>query len=336
MRRGFGLGLGTRPYLGAGLMLALLPGAPALATTFMPQHFTCPIGGEKFDAQVMGSNTTFGARPDGMPYSPMPIYPLVICPGNGFILFDGSFTPAETAELTAAVASPEFQALRTSDTSYYRAWWLMRRIGRDPHALASTLLQASWEAEGAQKARYQAEFVVAVRELKRDNGAEQSWLWLNLRAANALRELGRFDEVPAVLKAIDKPELLPAAPEQYAGVRRMIDGLRVLAAEGNRASEPATLIPRGAAVERCREPGLTASEEAFCGDPANLSEEPLAEEPLAKEPSADEPPAEEPRTVEPLAEPPQIEAEPLTEVSPDDHAAAIAAVNAAEEAVTQP
>lgn len=255
------------------------------ATTYVPQKFSCPIGGEKFKSQVVASNSTFGARPDGMPYSPLPIYPLIECPKNGFILFDETFTPAEISQLEPLVASAEFQAMRTTETPHYRAWWLMRAVGRDAHALTGALLQATWEAgsNGALKTRYQAAFVEAAQALEHKPGKEQAWFWLNLRAANALRELGRFDAAREALDQIDKPELLPAEQEGRATARWLISGLRALATEGNRVAEPANLIPRYPAEERCKASDLSASEIAAC---EKLKSQAAAEEAVPSRQSA--------------------------------------------------
>lgn len=251
---------------GIGVCAAVAFAPAARATTYAPEQFTCPVGGEKFKAMVVASNSTFGARPDGKPYSPLPVYPLVECPGNGFLLFDEKFAPAELERLKAAVASQEFQAMRRTEAQYYRAWWLMQRAGREPFSLAGTLLQASWEVDDApaDKARYQALFAEAAMSLEGRAGKEEDWFWLNLRAANALRELGRFEEARALLERVDKAELLPTEPDQREGARLLIDGLRSLVIESNRVAEPANLVPGPVARHRCEAGRLTASEIAAC------------------------------------------------------------------------
>jgi hypothetical protein len=252
--------------VGACLAIATVPRAEA--TTYASQQFTCPIGGEKFEANVVASNSTFGQRPDGKPYSPLPVYPLVECPGNGLILFEETFAPDDLAKLTPAIASDEFKAMRSSETQYYRAWWLMQQVGRDRYALARVLLQASWESDDdpARKTRYQNAFVEAVQKLDRQKDKNE-WFWLNLRAANALREIGRFDEASAALTSLDTEQNLPDDADERAGARSLIDGLRLLIADQNRAAEPANLIPQVQATFRCTEPGLTAVELRICGTP---------------------------------------------------------------------
>ena len=142
----------------ATIVALLLGAAPAGATTFAPKDFVCPVGGEAFTADMVASNSTFGARPDGKPYSPLPVVPRAECPGNGFVLFRLDFTPDEIAILSKVVTSPEYEAMRASETQYYRAWVLMDAIDDDAIAQALNLLIASWESDDdpARKTRVPA------------------------------------------------------------------------------------------------------------------------------------------------------------------------------------
>lgn len=215
----------------------------ALATTIEPQDFVCPVGGEKFQAGVIMSMSTWGQRPDGRRYGTTPVIELTECPGNGFVYFDDKFSDTEKAQLAPLTLSPEYQTMRKSEVRHYRAYWLAKKVGRDPYHLARLLLTASWDSErdAVRKARYQAEFATSVEPLiwSQDKGSD--YFWLHVRAANALRELGRFDAATRKLIDIDKADLLPADAEGNAGARRLIDGLRVLIAERNRSSEPPSL-----------------------------------------------------------------------------------------------
>jgi hypothetical protein len=236
------------------------------ATTTFEQDFVCPVGGEKFEGQVIGSYSSWGQRPDGRSYGTLPIYPIVECPGNGFLLFQEEFTPEDVALLEPLVASAEYQAMRTSETPNYRVWWLRSKLGGDPLELAGSLLRASWETDEnfERKARYQAAFVAAATALQRTDA--ETWFWFNLRAANALRELGHFDKATLLLDRVDRPERLPTDPEQLEGARYLIDGLRKLVAEANAVPEPANLIPPREAAFRCtvhRVPP-SPSEQAAC------------------------------------------------------------------------
>lgn len=255
------------------LAAALLLGAgtPAAATTFARQDFVCPAGGEKFTANVIVSFTSWGQRPDGRPYGTLPIYPITECPGNGLLLVQDNFSPEDVAKLGPLVASSEYQAMRTAETPHYRAWWLLAHLQRDPYTLASFLLQASWETDAdlARKARYQAAFVAAATGLKPAPDKTEAWFVLNMRAGNALRELGYFDKAAQLLARVDKPEFMPKDAATAAALRALIARLQVLIAEGNPTPEPANLIPRFEAARRCEIGAafLSPSEVAACDDP---------------------------------------------------------------------
>lgn len=244
---------------------------PAAATTVFPTKITCPVGGEVFDGYAIGSWSSFGQRPDGRGYGTLPVYPLQECPGNGFVIFDETFTPDERTALAAAVASPEYRALRTSETPHYRAWWLIDRIGRNPYQATWQLLQASWESDENfdRKVRYQAAFIAAATGLKRDDEHADHWTLYQVRAANALRELGYFDKAAALLDRIDKPEFLPADADDAKGAKELIAGLRTLIVEANPVSTPANLIPDREAAQRCEIaiPPLTPIELTVCSKP---------------------------------------------------------------------
>ncbi len=253
------------------LAVLICSASPAIGTTYYLEKFTCPIGGEKFTANVVGSNSTFGQRPDGRAYSPLPVDPIVECPKNGLLLIEEKFTPEELATLDAAIALPEYQAMRTSETQHYRAWWLMTKLMREPYQVAWQLQQASWESDNDvdRKVRYQVAFVAAATGLKRNAENADAWMMYQVRAANALRELGHFDISITLLDRIDKPEFLPTNAENAGFAREFIAGLRILAHEKNPASEPANLIPNSQAAYRCEiaVPPLTPVEAEVCVKP---------------------------------------------------------------------
>jgi hypothetical protein len=249
-----------------------LVSAPAATTTLFEEEFTCPVGGEKFEDYVVGSHTTWGQRPDGRSYGTLPIYPIVECPGNGFLLFDEEFSREDIARLEPLVASAEYQAMRRTETPHYRVAWLVEKLGRDPYQRTWELLQASWESDDdpARKARYQAAFVAAATGLERAAGEPGEWFWFNLRAANALRELGEFGSAARQLDMVDRPELMSEDEDEQAGARYLIDGLRILIAEENAFAEPANVIPPQEAVIRCTAEELSPAEETACRTPEYL------------------------------------------------------------------
>src|SRR5205807_1665114 len=97
--------------------------------------------------------------------------------------------------------------------------WLMEKLGRDPATAAWMVIEASWEADGdpEQKARYQRLYVDKIRALPKGEDPA-AWLMMQGRAANGLRELGRFDDAKALLATLDlKPFDVPVPEEKVVG-----------------------------------------------------------------------------------------------------------------------
>ena len=243
---------------------------PGLATTFYTEDFICPVGGEKFSSDVIGSMTSWGQRPDGRRYGTTPIIPMTECPGNGFLYFQEKFSKTDVEALTPLINGGRYQAMRKTDTPRYRAWWLMNELGNGPYDTSFLLLAASWEADEnpEQKARYQRQFIETAGKLAWSEANRDDWFWFNLRAANALRELGEFEKSTALIATLDDPSKLPKEPDQVAGAKLLIDGLRQLNAEKNNTREPANLIPDMEAGNRCvMGTALSPIETAACEKP---------------------------------------------------------------------
>lgn len=243
---------------------------PASATTFVKERFTCPVGGEKFSANVIASMTSWGQRPDGRRYGTSPIIAMTECPGNGFVYFDEKFSKEDSAKLAPLVASPDYQALRKSDVQHYRGWWLMDRMGREPLDSAWMLLMASWESDDrpALKQKYQRAFVTALDAIAPTATNRATWFWTALRAADLWRELGEFAKSDALLDRLDRAEMLPADKDELDGARFMIDGLRALNADRNAKAEPTNLIPAMVALELCAaKAALSPAEIKACAGP---------------------------------------------------------------------
>ena len=189
--------------LAAALLVATLPAAlaaqaapagRAAPAALAPVTIACPVGGKEFQFRPPGRAPATGARPDGKPYSAATApAPLPECPDNGLVLFK-EYTAEEAAKLEPLVASDAYKALLKTDTSYYRAHWLMREMGLEAKDYLFVLLQAAWQADGNPelRARYLAEFAEGTAKLER-RPADINWIGMEGRAVNALRELGRFD-----------------------------------------------------------------------------------------------------------------------------------------------
>lgn len=186
---------------------------------------TCPVGGETFEAWRSGTYSTYGARPDGKPYSYMPFpFPLPECPSNRLVIFD-DYTPAEVTKLTTLIATPDYRALVARDVPHYPAAWLATRIGRAEPESLWLLLRAIWSVtpdeltngDATLAERYQTEFAARVAALPATTSPTDRRA-LAARAANALRQLGRFEEAEAMRRTA--VAITPASdedPDETAG-----------------------------------------------------------------------------------------------------------------------
>ena len=247
------------------------------------EKLTCPIGGEKFQHTFTASHSTFGNRPDGKPYGswifPMPI---PVCPSNKLPIYS-EFSKEQISQLEPLVRAPEFRDIAAVNTPYFTAAWLMQRTGEKPESLAWMVVQASWEADGnpAQKRRYQEDYVARITALPKGDDL-QDWLFYQIRAANGLRELGRFDEAITLVDKLapDAQSALEAAKHKASadptkGAREVesaeylvayLAKLRAIAASRNAASEPVAMLPLRQARYICQDrvAGLNPQDRADC------------------------------------------------------------------------
>lgn len=239
----------------ATFLLLAMPCSPANATTYFEVKKKCPVGGEKFKAYDVGSSSSWGQRPDGRNFGTLPIWPLIVCPKNGFVIFDEEFTKDELLKLNEAVSSAEYQAMIQRDEArHYKAWWLATKIDRPLRQRAGLLMQASWDSDDLpeRKQRYQREFANLTEQLDLQDAAEGDNFWLSLRGANALRELGEFERAAARIANLKSAKNYPMDEEQKKGADWLIEGLSRLIDDKNSFSEPTNLIPRQMAETRCK------------------------------------------------------------------------------------
>jgi len=251
------------------------PTAPVPARTM-----ACPIGGGSFQFQPVAPPVVAGERPDGRPVGGIS-FPLALpeCPDNGLVLYK-DYDAAEVAKLEPLVKSETYQALRKDGTQYYRAYWLMREMGVGPELYLWALLQASWEADGRPelRKRYLEELVEASAKVP-PKPSNLTWIGMEGRSINALRELGRFEEALArldkvPLAALDAPAPAGAAatPEALArarsrrGWRNFFTAIRPAIERRDSSAEPLDLLPRSVAAGRCLDEAgkLDETGRAFC------------------------------------------------------------------------
>ena len=268
-----------RIHLLAALAILASSAAPVPAHAGFPVRvkMRCPVGGEQFTHTTTASMSTWGERPDGKPYGSW-TFPLALpeCPTNGLIVFREEFSRAEKANLQRLIADPAYRALRSTDTPYYRAYWLEGRL--EPGSVDATwlLLRAIWEAEEGsdRRARYLREFA---EQAEAAPSSTAYWTMLQLRAVNARRELGEFDAARARLGALPTPPAPPAAvageseeaawaredaAEQAEAMAAYRTGLQVLIDRGDASIAPLDMLPEREVAERCVDLGdrITESE----------------------------------------------------------------------------
>lgn len=213
--------------------IGLFAAIPVSASTFFDVTKTCPVGGERFSFSELGSISTFGSFPDGMPFG-SGYFPIGMpeCPGNGLVMHR-EFTGAEIERLATLIAGPEYLAMRKSDNAYYRAYWLEKQLAPASDILIALLMRAGWDAKnrtpgGEQALRYTGELVEAIKAEPSGETNANSVI-LQLRLANALRELKRFDEAATVLQAVRIDDSLPVedeTPEDAIKVRKWLSELK--------------------------------------------------------------------------------------------------------------
>lgn len=244
-------------FLVAALAVALLAPTAAQAGFPIEEKVRCAVGGKRFTYVTTPSYTTFGARPDGKPYGSW-TFPLAlpICPGNGLVMYK-EFSKAEVLALPALLASADYLALK-DEAPRYRAAWLARALDPQDQSIPWLLLEASWEADGepARRSRYLGQFAELAAETA-PHAAPRQAFFLRLRAANALRELGRFEGAAALLREIGPPPP-PADAQNSEEITRdrafledaVQDMTRVISRK-DASIEPLDLLPPMIAASLC-------------------------------------------------------------------------------------
>lgn len=265
----------------AAALAVLACGTPVQAGMPYPEKMKCAVGGESFTHIGTMSYSTWGSRPDGKPYGSwrFPIE-LPVCPGNGLIMYR-EFTKDEIVRLKPLIESPEYRAMVPRDRPYFRAAWLERVLKPDSDGVPWLTLSASWEADDAPalKASYQRAFVDLAASAK-PAPEELDWLFLQMRAANARRELGEFDAALTLVRAIPRQSLAVEVPKatdaNYEAVRdaearvwlgEFLVKLEAAILRRDSSSEPLDLIPLRMAIGQChraKQAAANLSPAGFC------------------------------------------------------------------------
>lgn len=179
------------------LMISLSLGQAALALTFATNDYTCPIGGEKFEATVTASGTSFGTYTNLKPYGPIDApWVLPQCPSNKFVMFKHEFTPEEIAVFTKIVESDDYKAIPDGSSEYYYLAKLFEGSDASHEDIAWAYLKASWEMGGQEVLEGALDnFKKSLSEIKDDDkNADEKHMTHQMIIGELNRLLGNFDE----------------------------------------------------------------------------------------------------------------------------------------------
>ncbi len=181
------------------------------------KRFTCPLTGEAFSQAVGYSTFPLVTFPDGSyPGDEQVNTQVPVCPADGLVLLPdfsppegdepitdtlpyARYTKTELAKLPMLVADPAYAALK-ADGRYAQAYWIATQLGRPAFDRFSMLQRATWSTAVPAQRRKLVERLVSEGPALIEAADKPASYKRYLRAliANALRELGRFDEARAL------------------------------------------------------------------------------------------------------------------------------------------
>jgi hypothetical protein len=260
------------------LLIALAPIPFAVAKPAEPEvhhkmDFVCPVGGKAFSQGTGYDAFPLITFPDGSWLGDTEIgVQIPVCPENGLVLIpdiakieeSGSdelryseYSAAERERLPTLIADPAYQALK-ADGPYAQAYWLASLLGRPGEDRFFMLQRSTWATRDPALrkrlvARLAADGMALIGTYK---GPVATRRFHASYVANALRELGRFDEAAALLEVIEKggpPVLQPQDPESIFGPEAFAPELRLAIAEKDDGRFPAEMLPRRMLSDICDE-----------------------------------------------------------------------------------
>lgn len=215
----------------AALLLAMAPATPA-ADESNGTEFTCPVGGEIFRQYVENMGYPLAGPPNGSTLGGN-LSDIIVpeCPSNGLVMvpkYDGEegepaamaeYSPEEIAKLPGLIASPEYKAM-LGEARFLRLYWLATKLNRPAPQLFHLLQHVSWIGSSPEQHRKYLELFVKDGEAfaKSDDFDPEFRFQIKFYIANALRELGRFDEAKARLLNLQQEW-----PPLFAAMKAKID-----------------------------------------------------------------------------------------------------------------
>ena len=170
------------------------------ARTTAKMEYVCPVGGEKFTAEVEASGTSWGQNLDLKPIGPIGAPGLIAqCPGHKLVIYKGieEFSESDVEKLTKFILSDHYKNLSKNNTTFYLAAKTMEYLDEDQLDVAHVYLKATWQVyEDMQKyIKYATETRKAFLEFLQTHPSENDeWVVANILIGEMLRRLERFGE----------------------------------------------------------------------------------------------------------------------------------------------
>ncbi|MEG3790135.1 hypothetical protein V1318_08385 [Lysobacter sp. CCNWLW3] len=186
-------------------------------TQFDVRRFVCPLGGAEFSQDVGYFSLALVAFADGSWLGDVHIDAQIPeCPGNGLLLIPDylgtdessklsylDYTPEQLAQLPALLKSAEFRRQREY-SRHDGAQWLATRLGLPAQTRWELLRRGSWATVDPAERKRRVTRLVDEGPALIDgfDTPEANKRVARFYVANALRELGRFDEAHSLLDSI--------------------------------------------------------------------------------------------------------------------------------------
>jgi hypothetical protein len=209
---------------------------------------TCPIDGQQFKASMIGSYQQWGVRLDTKPLSSSVVpFPYPVCPGNGFVIYQDTFSETELGAIKLIVSTDDYQRLRRENTDYYMIAYVKERTGGHDYDLGNMYLRASWEAERDRPYLVDRYRALAIERFdgfaKRELNRSKEWWTASILAAELDRLLGHFDTVEVRFNGLPLAEL--SARFADTGLVDVVDQIRMHALRHNSNPEEMRFLAVG-------------------------------------------------------------------------------------------
>jgi hypothetical protein len=154
------------------------------------------------------------------------------------------------------IVHPDYIALK-ADGAYAQAAWLARQLDRPATMQLELLRRAAWGTTNPETRRRTlstfVDFLPDLVEQFPKGTAEEEMTYIQWQQANALRELGRFEEASAVLEMIaaKEPEMYIFDPDSMFPTGSLVIELQTAIAHKEMDRFPVNLLPERLRREVC-------------------------------------------------------------------------------------